>query len=78
MNNMSAPTDQHYALELLRRAQSNPNAEFRDGQWEAIDTIVNQRRKMLVVQRTGWGKSNWEVFSWQWEVIRRHIMSMYS
>ncbi len=55
---MPAPTDQHYALELLRRALSNQNAEFRDGQWEAIDAIVNQRRKMLVVQRTGWGKSS--------------------
>lgn len=55
---MPAPTDKHYALELLRRALSNQNADFRDGQWEAIDAIVNQRRKMLVVQRTGWGKSS--------------------
>lgn len=55
---MPAPTDQNNALELLRRALSDPNAEFRDGQWEAIDAIVNQRRKMLVVQRTGWGKSS--------------------
>ena len=31
---------------------------FRPGQWEAIDHIVNQRGKMLCVQRTGWGKSN--------------------
>lgn len=55
---MPAPTEQNNSLELLRRALSNPNAEFRDGQWEAIDAIVNQRRKMLVVQRTGWGKSS--------------------
>lgn len=55
---MPAPTDQNNALELLRCALSDPNAEFRDGQWEAIDAIVNQRRKMLVVQRTGWGKSS--------------------
>ena len=34
-----------------------PGAEFRDGQWEAIDQIANQRRRLLVVQRTGWGKS---------------------
>jgi ATP-dependent DNA helicase RecQ len=58
VNNMPAPTDRNYALELLRCALSNPNSEFRDGQWEAIDAIVNQRRKMLVVQRTGWGKSS--------------------
>jgi ATP-dependent DNA helicase RecQ len=46
---MPAHTDRNYALELLRRALSNPNAEFRDGQWEAIDAIVNQRKKMLLV-----------------------------
>ena len=32
-------------------------ADFRDGQWEAIDLAANQRRRWLVVQRTGWGKS---------------------
>ncbi|MEN1361567.1 DEAD/DEAH box helicase, partial [Pseudomonas aeruginosa] len=36
---------------------SNTSATFREGQWEAIDAVVNQRRKLLVVQRTGWGKS---------------------
>lgn len=46
------------AQELLRQALGNPEAEFRDGQWEAIDTVVNQKRKLLVVQRTGWGKSS--------------------
>ncbi len=45
-------------LELLRRALDNPDAEFRDGQWEAIDSIVNDQKKLLVVQRTGWGKSS--------------------
>jgi ATP-dependent DNA helicase RecQ len=43
---------------LLRIAVDDPAAVFRDGQWEAIDAIVNQRRKLLVVQRTGWGKSS--------------------
>jgi len=42
---------------LLRTAVGNPDAHFRAGQWEAIDAIANRRRKMLVVQRTGWGKS---------------------
>lgn len=42
---------------LLRTAVGNPDARFRNGQWEAIDAIANHRRKMLVVQRTGWGKS---------------------
>lgn len=46
------------ALQLLQTALANPNAEFRDGQWEAIDALVNLRQKLLVVQRTGWGKSS--------------------
>ena len=33
------------------------NADIRDGQWEAIDQIANRRQRLLVVQRTGWGKS---------------------
>jgi ATP-dependent DNA helicase RecQ len=32
-------------------------ASFREGQWEAIEAIVAQRERVLVVQRTGWGKS---------------------
>lgn len=45
------------ALQHLRLAMAHPEADFRDGQWEAIDHIVNQRGKVLCVQRTGWGKS---------------------
>lgn len=51
-------TDREHAETLLRKALGIPDAEFHDGQWEAIDTVVNQRRKLLVVQRTGWGKSS--------------------
>lgn len=46
------------AEKLLKVAIDNAAAEFRDGQWEAIDALVNHRKKMLVVQRTGWGKSS--------------------
>ncbi|WP_236079298.1 RecQ family ATP-dependent DNA helicase [Pseudomonas aeruginosa] len=46
------------AERLLKVAIGNAAAVFRDGQWEAIDALVNQRKKMLVVQRTGWGKSS--------------------
>ncbi|WP_337261207.1 MULTISPECIES: RecQ family ATP-dependent DNA helicase [unclassified Serratia (in: enterobacteria)] len=46
------------AQKLLQTALAEPTAQFRDGQWEAIDTLVNQRQKLLVVQRTGWGKSS--------------------
>ena len=44
------------ALGLLQR-MLGPAAQFRDGQWEAIDLAANQRQRLLVVQRTGWGKS---------------------
>lgn len=43
---------------LLCRALNNPSADFRDGQWEAIDALVNKQNRLLVVQRTGWGKSS--------------------
>ena len=49
--------DKQSALQCLRDAIANPEAEFRQGQWEAIDHVVNSRGKLLVVQRTGWGKS---------------------
>ncbi len=44
------------ALPLLQQ-MIGEGATFRDGQWEVIDTIVNKRQRLLVVQRTGWGKS---------------------
>lgn len=46
------------ALFLLRKSLNDSSAEFRDGQWEAIDSLVNKRKKLLVVERTGWGKSS--------------------
>ena len=46
------------ALNLLRTAVQEATATFREGQWEAIDAVVNRRARMLVVQRTGWGKSS--------------------
>jgi len=48
---------QEDALVWLRIALANPAVNFRDGQWEAIDQLVNQRGRVLCVQRTGWGKS---------------------
>ncbi len=45
------------ALAALRRLVGTPDAEFRDGQAEAIEALVADRRRALVVQRTGWGKS---------------------
>lgn len=45
------------ARALLRQALSDATADFRDGQWEAIRRLVEERSRLLVVQRTGWGKS---------------------
>jgi ATP-dependent DNA helicase RecQ len=50
-------TTQQDALIWLRVALDNPTINFRDGQWEAIDQLVNKRGRVLCVQRTGWGKS---------------------
>jgi ATP-dependent DNA helicase RecQ len=32
-------------------------ADFRDGQLEAIRSVCSQSSRMLVVHKTGWGKS---------------------
>ena len=45
------------ALEILRTLVGRDDAAFHEGQFEAIETLVDARRRALVVQRTGWGKS---------------------
>ena len=45
------------ALTILRRLVGSAAADFHDGQYEAISTLVDGHRRALVVQRTGWGKS---------------------
>jgi len=45
------------ALELLRLGCNQPEALFREGQEEAIRHVVMGRGRLLVVQKTGWGKS---------------------
>lgn len=44
-----------HALAILKTAYG-PHATFRDGQWEAIQSVLENKRT-LVVQQTGWGKS---------------------
>jgi ATP-dependent DNA helicase RecQ len=44
------------AKRLLKRSIGS-DAEFRPQQWKAIDGLVNDRERLLLVQRTGWGKS---------------------
>jgi ATP-dependent DNA helicase RecQ len=48
---------QNHALQLLRQALNDPTAKFRDGQWDLISALVENKSRLLVVQRTGWGKS---------------------
>ncbi|KQY98736.1 recombinase RecQ [Microbacterium sp. Root53] len=45
------------ALAALRRLVGRDEAVFHEGQYEAIEALVGRRRRALVVQRTGWGKS---------------------
>ncbi|WP_424465976.1 RecQ family ATP-dependent DNA helicase [Pseudoclavibacter helvolus] len=45
------------ATQILRALVGRDDAVFHDGQLEAISAIVDERRRVLVVQRTGWGKS---------------------
>lgn len=42
---------------LLQILVGDPAARLRDDQWTAIEALVVGRRRALVVQRTGWGKS---------------------
>src|SRR6476620_5128804 len=39
------------------QALAGPDARLREDQWTAIESLVVERRRALVVQRTGWGKS---------------------
>ncbi|MFN8078076.1 MAG: RecQ family ATP-dependent DNA helicase [Kineosporiaceae bacterium] len=64
---MTTPTrqladDARHALRTLVGGAAGPatgttSVDFRDGQLEAITALVQDRRRVLVVQRTGWGKS---------------------
>lgn len=42
---------------VLSRLVGDPAARLRGDQWRAIEALVADRRRALVVQRTGWGKS---------------------
>ena len=41
----------------LRALVGRDDAELREDQWTAIEALAVDRRRALVVQRTGWGKS---------------------
>src|SRR5438128_1623994 len=54
---MTLTYNSHRALELLRIGSGRADATFREGQEDAIRHIVDGRGRLLVVQKTGWGKS---------------------
>ncbi|WP_295878748.1 DEAD/DEAH box helicase [uncultured Thiohalocapsa sp.] len=49
--------DAKRALELLRLGTERPTAELRPGQEDAIRQVIAGGPRVLVVQKTGWGKS---------------------
>ena len=42
---------------VLRALVGRDDAVLRDDQWAAVEALVADRRRVFVVQRTGWGKS---------------------
>ena len=53
----TAPDLTAEATTVLRRLVGRDDVDFREGQLEAVEALVGGRRRVLVVQRTGWGKS---------------------
>jgi len=54
---MTTSTDLRADAEAVLATLAGTDARLREGQWTAIEALVDQRRRVLVVQRTGWGKS---------------------
>lgn len=50
--------DLQRALQFLRLGTGHPDATFREGQEEAVRHVVEGQGRLLLVQKTGWGKSN--------------------
>ncbi|MEM9951422.1 MAG: RecQ family ATP-dependent DNA helicase [Chloroflexota bacterium] len=50
-------TTSRQQAEIWLKQALGTDATFREGQWEAINALVVNRQRVLVVQRTGWGKS---------------------
>lgn len=56
MDNLELRTEADAVLAELVGDPSG-SARLREDQWQAVAALVEQRRRALVVQRTGWGKS---------------------
>ena len=53
VSSVQSAFNEQRALELLRKGSGIPTAEFRDGQREAIQELVEGSKRLLVVQKTG-------------------------
>ncbi|MEW1656213.1 MULTISPECIES: RecQ family ATP-dependent DNA helicase [unclassified Streptomyces] len=56
MDNLELRTEADIILAELVGAPGGA-ARLREDQWQAVSALVEERRRALVVQRTGWGKS---------------------
>ncbi|MFD7990405.1 RecQ family ATP-dependent DNA helicase [Streptomyces mexicanus] len=54
---MDTPQLRAEADAVLAELVGAPGARLREDQWQAVAALVQERRRALVVQRTGWGKS---------------------
>lgn len=54
---VTAEHDLRARAEQVLATLAGPDARLREDQWTAIHALVAERRRALVVQRTGWGKS---------------------
>ena len=50
-------TDERAEAEEILRALAGAEARLREDQWRAIEALALRRRRVVCVQRTGWGKS---------------------
>lgn len=66
----NAPVLSHSEAQAKLEQCIGTGAEFRDQQWEAIDAITNNKDDVLLVQRTGWGKST--VYFIATDTLRKH------
>jgi len=57
VTSINLPTALHSSAQAVLEALAGSGARLRDDQWTAIEALVAHRRRALVVQRTGWGKS---------------------
>lgn len=51
----ASSTDLRERAETVLQQLAGPQARLREDQWTAIEALVAQHRRALVVQRTGWG-----------------------